>query len=260
MNTIIPMIKIQELEVLVFENRKIMGKSAAEDAADCINSLLKNKEELNIIFAAAPSQNDFLEALLQHDLPWDQINAFHMDEYVGLAADAPQAFGNFLRERIFDKVPFKSINYLNGGSSNPSAECERYADLLSRYPVDIVFLGIGENGHIAFNDPPVADFNDPLTVKKVMLDAMCRQQQVNDGCFPTIDEVPEEALTLTVPALLDAAFIFSIVPGKTKAEAVKNTLLGPIAERCPASILQQHKNARLYLDVESFGDSAAVLS
>jgi glucosamine-6-phosphate deaminase len=254
MNMIIPTMKIQELEVLVFENRKIMGKSAAGDAADCIIALLKNKEELNIIFAAAPSQNDFLEALLQHDLPWDQINAFHMDEYVGLAADAPQAFGNFLKERIFDKVAFKSINYLNGSSSSPSAECERYAGLLSRYPVDIVFMGIGENGHIAFNDPPVADFNDPLTVKKVMLDAMCRQQQVNDGCFGTLDDVPEEALTLTVPALMNAAFIFSIVPAKAKASAVKNTLLGPIEESCPASILRQHDHARLYLDQESFSE------
>jgi glucosamine-6-phosphate deaminase len=260
MHTLIPIINIQELEVLVFENRKIMGRAAAQDAAACIISVLKSKEELNIIFAAAPSQNDFLEALLQHNLPWNQINAFHMDEYVGLPAAAPQAFGNFLRERIFDKVPFKSINYLNGGSANPSDECERYADLLSRHPVDIVCMGIGENGHIAFNDPPVADFNDPLMVKKVTLDAMCRQQQVNDGCFRTLDKVPEEALTLTVPALLDASFVFSIVPGKTKAAAVKNTLLGPVEENCPASILQKHKNARLYLDPESFSDSAAVLS
>lgn len=260
MNTIVPIINIQGLEVLVYDNRKIMGEAAAKDVAACILSQLTNKAELNMIFAAAPSQNDFLEALLQLDLPWDKVNAFHMDEYVGLPADAPQAFGNFLKERIFDQVSFKSVHYLNGSAASPAAECDRYAELLTKYPVDIVCMGIGENGHVAFNDPPVADFNDPLLVKKVSLDAMCRQQQVNDGCFPVLNEVPEEALTLTVPALMNAAFIFAIVPGTTKAAAVKNTLLGPVEESSPASILQQHKHARLYLDLQSFSHSGALLS
>lgn len=251
MNTILPIIKLEGLEVLIFENRTLMGIEAAKDVAACICSLLANKAELNMIFAAAPSQNDFLEALLKHNLPWHKINAFHMDEYIGLHNDAPQGFGNFLRERIFNKVRFKSVHYLNGSAADPAAECERYADLLALYPVDIVCMGIGENGHIAFNDPPVANFNDPLLVKKVELDAICRQQQVNDSCFLTLEDVPKEALTLTIPALMKAKFVFSIVPGNTKSVAVKNTLYGPINESCPASILRKHKNARLYLDQQS---------
>jgi glucosamine-6-phosphate deaminase len=252
MNTILPIISLDGLQVLVFENRTIMGNCAANDVSACIQAQLANKIELNMIFAAAPSQNDFLNALLQLDLPWHKINAFHMDEYIGLPCDAPQGFANFLKERIFDKVPFKSVNYLNGCLAEPSVECERYADLLKANPVDIVCMGIGENGHIAFNDPPVADFNDPLLVKQVKLDARCRQQQVNDGCFSSLDEVPAEAVTLTVPALMQAPFIFCVVPGKAKAAAVNNTLYGPVDESCPASILQRHKNARLYLDQESF--------
>lgn len=255
MNTIIPIINVEGLEVLVFENRTLMGEVAADDLASCILSLLEKKAEINVVFAAAPSQNDFLAALLQEELPWDKINAFHMDEYLGLQADAPQAFGNFLRERIFERVSFKSVHYLNGSASSASAESERYAALLQQHPVDIVCMGIGENGHIAFNDPPVADFDDPLLVKKVILDEPCRQQQVNDKCFAVLDDVPREALTLTVPALMNATFIFAIVPGNSKAEAVKNTLRGPVAESCPASILRRHKNARLYLDQLSFSRS-----
>lgn len=245
------LMKSEGLEVQVFENRTQMGIQAAKELSDCILSLLHSQQEINIIFAAAPSQNDFLSALLKHDLPWSKINAFHMDEYIGLTADAPQGFGNFLKARIFDRLPFKSVAYMDSTAVDTSSEVQRYANLLERYPVDIVCMGIGENGHIAFNDPPVADFDDPLLVKKVELDLVCRQQQVNDGCFSSLQEVPMEALTLTIPTLLKAKFIFCIVPGKTKALAVSSTLYNAIGVQCPATILRKHQHAKLYLDQDS---------
>ena len=161
-----------------------------------------------------------------------------MAEYIGIHPEAPHSCGHFLRIRIFDNVPFKKVNYLNGLAENLEEECQRYADLLTKHPVDIVCLGIGENGHIAFNDPDVADFNDPKLVKVVELDPICRQQQVNEKCFKTLDLVPKEALTLTIPALLKAEWMFCIVPFKNKAQAVYQTVYGEVSEKCPASILR----------------------
>ena len=229
-----------------------MGEGAAKEAADRICALLAEKEEINMIFAAAPSQNAFLESLIADEhIDWKRINAFHMDEYIGLPADAPQGFGNFLRARIFERVPFKQVFYINGAAEDLDAECARYTALLEEYPTDVVCMGLGENGHIAFNDPHVAEFNDPKMVKVVSLDEMCRQQQVNDGCFAKIDDVPTHALTLTVPTLVKAPNLFCIVPAKTKANAVKETLTGAIDEHCPASILRTRPGAMLYLDNES---------
>ena len=178
-----------------------------------------------------------------------------MDEYIGLPQNAPQAFGNFLRDRLFALVPFKSVNYINASASDKDEECKRYGELLKANRPDIVVMGIGENGHIAFNDPHVAFFNDPETVKAVKLDDVCRNQQVNDGCFEKFEDVPEYALTLTIPTLTNTDHIFCIVPAKTKAWAVNETLKGNIDEHCPASVLRTHKNATLYLDP----DSAAML-
>lgn len=229
-----------------------MGKGAASDIKGAILSLLEKKAEINMIFAAAPSQNEVLASLVADgDIEWHRINAYHMDEYVGLPKSAPQAFGNFLRDRIFALVPFRSVNYIDASASDISAECDRYSALLRANRPDIVVMGIGENGHIAFNDPHVAQFNDAETVKAVSLDLVCRQQQVNDGCFESLDEVPEYALTLTIPTLLDTDHIFCVVPAATKAWAVKETVTGEISERCPASILRTHKNATLYLDPDS---------
>jgi glucosamine-6-phosphate deaminase len=174
-----------------------------------------------------------------------------MDEYIGLAPEAPQGFGNFLRERLFEKAGFLAVHYIDGGATDLKKECERYAGLLLNNPPDIVCMGIGENGHIAFNDPPVADFNDRYVVKVVELDLPCRQQQVNDGCFLRLDLVPTHALTLTVPALMAGRFIYCIVPGPLKAEAVYNTLYQEIGEKCPASVLRRHPHAELFLDVDS---------
>ena len=194
-----------QLTVKIYPTVQQMGKAAAQEVADRICNLLEGKAEINMIFAAAPSQEEFLHHLISDQrINWNRINAFHMDEYIGLLPDAPQSFGNFLRIRIFDKVPFKNVYYLNGHATDLEEECTRYTSLLSQFPTDIVCLGIGENGHIAFNDPDVANFNDPKLIKIVKLDHVCRQQQVNEKCFETLEQVPTEALTLTIPALLKA--------------------------------------------------------
>ncbi len=236
----------------IFDTRKNMGNAAGKDIAKTIRTLLSEKDETNMIFAAAPSQNETLEALINEEgIDWSRINAFHMDEYIGLCENAPQRFGNYLYDHIFSKVNFKSVNYINGSVENIEKECNRYTALLKEHPIDIVCLGIGENGHIAFNDPWVADFNDSAVIKKVELDSVCRNQQVNDGCFDTIKAVPTHALTLTIPTLVGADYMFCSVPANTKADAAYKTINNAITEDVPATIMRTHKNAIMYLDSES---------
>lgn len=245
-----------KLTVRIYPSREEMGYAAANDIKACIASLLAQKGEVNMIFAAAPSQNEVLAALASDkDIEWGRINAYHMDEYIGLKAGAPQGFGSFLNDHLFGLVNLKSVNYIDMTASDPTAEAERYAARLAENPADIVVMGIGENGHIAFNDPHEADFNDTETVKPVSLDEVCRNQQVNDGCFGKLSDVPTHALTLTVPALVAAPHLFCIVPAKAKAWAVRETLFGSIDEHCPASILRTHSNAAMYLD----GDSSSLI-
>lgn len=245
-----------KLKTNIYDTRTEMGKGAADDIALCINELLKAKDEINMIFAAAPSQNEVLASLVaDKSIDWTRINAYHMDEYVGLPEGAPQAFSNFLKVAIFDKVPFKSVNLIDPTATDPQKESERYAKMLADNPADIVVMGIGENGHIAFNDPHVADFNDAALVKVVDLDDVCRMQQVHDGCFAKIDDVPKFALTLTVPALTNPAFRFCVVPAPTKAKAVKNTVTGEIGEWCPATVMRITDGSVMYCDA----DSAALL-
>ncbi|MBR5746183.1 MAG: glucosamine-6-phosphate deaminase [Clostridia bacterium] len=244
--------KADKLKYVALSTRAEMGALAADDIAAEIRRQLAEKYEINMIFAAAPSQNDVLASLAARgDIDWSRINAFHMDEYIGLPADAPQGFGNFLKNAIFGKVPFKSVNLIDSTSTDPEKECARYAALLAAHKCDIIVMGIGENGHIAFNDPHVADFNDSKSVKTVSLDEICRQQQVNDGCFARIEDVPKYAITLTVPTLVAPEAAFCIVPAKTKAQAVKNTLCGEAGAKCPATALRGHPHATLYLDAES---------
>ena len=240
------------LKVKIFETRAEMGKCAASEAAACIKKLLGEKDEINMIFAAAPSQNETLAELVASEgIEWGKVNAFHMDEYIGISADAPQAFGNFLKEHIFDKVGFKSVNYIYADNESYEDTCKRYSELIKSHPIDIVCLGIGENGHIAFNDPWVADFNDSEIIKRVELDEVCRNQQVNDGCFEKLSDVPTHALTLTVPTLFNADYLFCTVPAKTKAQAVYNTVNAEINEDVPATIMRKHKNAVMYCDCDS---------
>jgi glucosamine-6-phosphate deaminase len=243
--------KAKKLEVRVFRNRIAMGRAAGQAVAQKMEETLK-KKDLTMVFAAAPSQNEFLEELSKsRGVDWKRVTAFHLDEYVGLPGAAPQDFGQYLRKRLFDKVRPGKVHYLNGMAKDPEAECDRYGALLKDHPLDIACIGIGENGHLAFNDPPVADFNDPRLVKVVELDLASRQQQVHDGCFKEIESVPQKAITLTLPAILSATFIFCMVPGPTKAEAVKKSLEGPVSTDCPASILKKHERATLFLDQDS---------
>lgn len=242
------------LKYHVFNNRDDMGKYASNQVVQEIIRLLKKKDEIRMIFAAAPSQNEFLSYLVSDKrIDWSRVVGFHMDEYIGLNPGNPQQFQSFLRKNLFEKVSFKKVHLIQG-HNDLTEECERYGSLIREHPIDIVCLGVGENGHIAFNDPPVADFEDNEIMKVVELDTICRRQQVNDGCFGSFDEVPTHALTLTIPTLLSANRMDCIVPGKTKASAVQTLLQGEITTECPASILRKHENAQLYLDLESFGD------
>lgn len=240
------------LTVRIYENRAQLGANAATMAAAALRQLLAEKDIVNIIFAAAPSQNEFLATLAaERDIDWQRVRAFHMDEYIGLSPEAPQRFGNFLRRQFFERVPLREVHYLKGEANDPEAECRRYAELLLRFPAHLVFMGIGENTHIAFNDPHVAHFDDPHVVKVVDLDEACRQQQVNDGCFKGLNEVPRHALTLTVPALMKAEQVFCMVPARTKAQAIFHTLKDDISERYPSTILRTHPNATLFVDKDS---------
>lgn len=239
------------LSVKIFENRNLMGEAVATAVSEKINELLSKQSFVNIIFGAAPSQNEFFQALIKKDVEWSRLNAFHMDEYIDLDADAPQGFGNFLKERLFTKVSFNSVNYIDGNAADYKKECLRYTALLNKFETDIVCLGIGENTHLAFNDPHVANVDDPYFVKRVDLDLQCRTQQVNDGCFKELSEVPTHALTLTLPALLKAPYAFCTVPGEKKANAVLLTLTEHITDNLPSTLLRIHENAILYLDDQS---------
>jgi len=243
---------VDKLQVKVMATREDMGKVAGEAIVAKIVELQKTKDELNMIFAAAPSQNEVLEYLRNtKEVDWTKINAFHMDEYIGLDKDAPQGFGNFLRDRLFGLLPFKSVNYIDCSATDAEAECARYSELLKKSPIDIVCLGIGENAHIAFNDPGFADFEDKELVKVVELDEVCRNQQVNDGCFEKIDDVPKQALTLTVPMLFSGDYLFCTVPAPTKANAVYHTVNAEITADVPATVMRRHDNAIMFCDNDS---------
>ena len=246
---------VEQLRVSSFATRVAMGRAAAGDVAAEIRARLAVAAGVRMIFAAAPSQAEMIEALVAEvGIDWRRVTAFHMDEYIGLAADAPQRFARWLRERLFVRVPFAIVHPIVP-EPEPRAAAERYAELLGTAPIDIVCLGIGVNGHIAFNDPPVADFADPHDVKIVELDEVCRQQQVDDDCFPNFAAVPERALTLTIPRLLRADRLFCVVPGALKWAAVTSALHGPVTTDCPASILRQHAACTLYLDAGSDPDA-----
>ena len=240
------------LQVQVFSSRAAMGAAAGKDVVQRINRLLQQQQTVRIVFAAAPSQAELLACLVgDGSIDWSRVEAFHMDEYIGLPPGAPQRFSRFLMEHLFGKVKPGRVHLIDD-SEGIEAACEAYTALIKQAPIDIVCLGIGENGHIAFNDPPVADFNDPHIIKPVVLDRACKQQQVNDGCFASIGAVPVQALTLTIPALLSGRYLYCVVPGPTKSEAVKNTLTGPVTTACPASVLRTHPQCCLYLDSAAY--------
>lgn len=243
---------VEKVEVRMHNDRREAGRDAAFMVAARISQLLSEQPQVNIIFAAAPSQNEFLSCLTKCEyIAWNKINAFQLDEYLGLPVGDANSFSHYLDQHLFSHVALRSVHFIGSQWADPAQACLQYAQLLHAFPPDVVCLGIGENGHLAFNDPAVANFQDPLSVKLVELDQVSRAQQVHDGCFASLDLVPTHALTLTIPALLAGRFLFCVVPGASKAKAVYNTLWGPVSTDCPASILRSHNQAILYLDTQS---------
>jgi glucosamine-6-phosphate deaminase len=242
---------IGKLQVHVYNEPVEMGTAAAGLVEKILNRAIQVNGSANLILATGTSQFTFLKALEQKVIDWQRITVFHLDEYVGIPASHPASFRRYLKERILDKVAPKQVYFLNGDTGDLHREIKRYEDLLKERPVDLACIGIGENGHIAFNDPAVANFNDPQLVKQVELDRACKNQQLGEGWFPGIEEVPKHALTLTIPAILNCKAISCVVPDKRKAEAVYNSLYGEITPDCPASILRSHPHTTLFLDAAS---------
>jgi glucosamine-6-phosphate deaminase len=247
---------VEQLRVRVHQDAATLALAAAEDAGACLQAAVAARGAAHAMFATGNSQLHFVDALVDSglEIPWSDVVVFHMDEYLGVGPGHPAGFQRWIRERIVDRVHPATAHYLEG-LAEPGEECRRYAGLLEHYPLDLCCLGVGENGHLAFNDPPVADFDDPVDVKVVELDDACRRQQVHEGHFPTMDAVPARALTVTIPALLRARTVLAIVPEARKAGPVRAALSGPVSTACPASILRRQANAIMHLDP----DSAALL-
>jgi glucosamine-6-phosphate deaminase len=238
-----------DLPVHVSETAQDLGAAAAAYAASEMRALAQVHPLLSIVFATGTSQLETLRALTAiPGLPWDRVIGFHLDEYVGIGADHPASFRRYLRQELVERVPLRQFNPVEGDAADPEAFCDQYAELLRAHPPQLCLLGIGENGHLAFNDPPVANFNDPKDVKIVELDRECRQQQVNEGWFASLDEVPRRAMTLTISAVMRIPSLVVSVPGERKARIVERTLHEEISTRCPATILRTHLNTRLYVD------------
>jgi glucosamine-6-phosphate deaminase len=245
------------LAVSVHPDREGMGQAAARRVGAHLRETVARAGRAAAIFASAPSQDELLAALrADPSLPWDRITAFHLDEYVGLSPRHPASFRRFLRQRLFDHVPVRAFHGLDGESKDPEAECARYAALLRREGPTLAILGVGENGHLAFIDPPECDFADSRDVRVVTLDAACRKQQVHDGAFARAEDVPATALSLTIPFLMRVPEVVAVVPGAAKRAAVRAALDGPLTCACPASILRRHPRGTLFLDDASAEDLA----
>jgi len=245
-------VNVDDLTVRVFDDLGTLAAAAAVDAAEALHAALDRNGEANVMLATGNSQLAFLAELVKlDDIAWDRVRAFHMDEYVDLGPTHSASFQRYMRERVAARLPFKEFHYLTGNSGDAEGEARRYEELLRAHPLDLCCCGIGENGHLAFNDPPVADFADARAVKVVALEPASRRQQVGEGHFATIDDVPTHAITVTIPALLAAGRVLAIVPEARKARPVRDALYGPISTACPASVLRRYANATLYLDAES---------
>lgn len=241
----------ENLKVKIYDTVEDIGQAAAISVARILNETIEKKGFANLILATGASQFSFLEQLQKQKIDWQKITVFHLDEYKGMPITHPASFRKYLKERILEKVQPKMVYYLEGDATDIEGEVTRYEELLKTHPIDIACIGIGENGHIAFNDPPVADFNDPKLVKVVELDEACRKQQLGEGWFPTFNDVPTHALTLTISAIMSCRAISCVVPDDRKAGAVYNTLNAEISTACPATILRTHLNTVLYLDKTS---------
>lgn len=245
----------EKLNLNIFDNRSSLGQQAADHIIKDLKHLLENQDVVRVVFAAAPSQNETLQHLVKrkNELDWNRVIGFHMDEYIGLSQDDARGFYNFLNTLLFSKCPFMEVHRIDG---NDQRKLQNFIHEYKKEKIDLVCLGIGENGHLAFNDPPVANFEDPEILKKVELDLTCRQQQVNDGMFASLKEVPQYAVTLTIPALFNAKILHCMVPGKSKATAVYKTIHDKISTHCPSTLLRKHQHCSLYVDRDSIRRSA----
>jgi glucosamine-6-phosphate deaminase len=243
---------VDRASVSVHPDLDALARAAADEARDVMRAASEARGVVHAMFATGNSQLAFVRALVEETegVPWSDTVVFHMDEYVGVGPDHPAGFQRWIRERIVEPARPKAAYYVEG-LGDAQEECTRYAELLRRHPLDLCCLGIGENGHLAFNDPPVADFNDPLDVKVIELDPACRRQQVNEGHFPDLDAVPARAITVTIPALLRAGRVLAVVPEARKAQPVRDALMGPVSTRCPASALRTVAHASIHLEPES---------
>lgn len=240
------------MQVRAFSTKREASAAAAEAAAAILRSAIAARGRARIVVSTGNSQLDFIDVLVQAPgLDWSAVEAFHLDEYAGMAPTHPASFRLWLKTRLAARVPLRAMHYVNGDAPDLDAECRRYGALLAEAPIDIGFIGVGENGHIGFNDPPVADFADPLPMKIVRLDDACRRQQVGEGHFAGIADVPENALTLTCPTIVGMTNLVCCVPELRKAKAVRDAIEGPVSTACPASILRTHPRAQLFLDLES---------
>jgi glucosamine-6-phosphate deaminase len=238
------------VNVLVFDSKLKLGETAARDAAALIQQAITSRDVAYVIAATGASQFEFLDALVLHDIDWKRVEFFHLDEYVGLPETHPASFRRYLTERIIHRIHPKAFHLINGEAADPQAECRRVGELISQHTIDVAFVGIGENGHLAFNDPP-ADFDTEQPYLVVTLDEACRRQQLGEGWFTSFDEVPAQAISMSIQQILKARHVLCIVPDQRKAQAVKDCVEGGVSPLHPASILQQHPSVKLYLDRES---------
>lgn len=244
--------RYNKLSVKISSDRCKMGMAAAKQVAKKICEIINEKGKVRVIFAGAPSQLEFLQALAQEEcIDWSKVIAFNQDEYLGVSLEERHSIGKYLKDNLYDKVKPGTVHFINGAADNIELEIHRYSKLLTECDNDIICLGVGENGHIAFNEPDEADFNDPNDIKIITLDEKCRVQQFHDFGFSTIDDVPKQGITITIPIIMKTKHIYCIVPSQRKAEIVRKMLLGPVSEECPASILRLHDSAFLFLDRES---------
>lgn len=237
------------IDIHYYHAKANSGAAAAALGAEAIQRAIAERGSANVVVATGASQFEMLEALVKHDeVDWSRVTGFHLDEYVGISDDAQASFRRYLRERFTGRLPtLGAFHFIEGDASDLDAEIARLNGLLDSHPIDVTFAGIGENGHLAFNDPP-ADFDTTAAFKRVVLDEPCRLQQLREGWFPTFDAVPTEAVSMTVQRIMASATIVVTVSDERKAEAVKNVLEGAVTNLCPASILQQHTACHLFLD------------
>ena len=241
-----------QAQVSVCPSRAELGIAAANKTAELIQAAVEKRGRARIIVATGNSQLDFIGSLVGHaEVPWPQVEVFHMDEYIGLPAGHPASFRLWIKNRVEDKLPLAAVHYIRGDAPDADAEIARYSAMLEEAPIDCAFVGFGENGHIAFNDPPSADFDDPVSMKVVVLDEACRRQQAGEGHFKDAASVPRTAITITCPGLFRADAWICCVPEGRKAQAVRNALTGPISTACPASVVRRHPAAWVFLDADS---------